>query len=95
MSERITYSFEIALRMSSVVGAIQETEAEGRIRVDPIEDWAIWHNGECLRDAGGSEEACMAWLKQHHIRLDSGWLPELPRYVAGAESFVEIEDDRF
>jgi hypothetical protein len=46
-------------------------------------------------DAGGSEEACLAWLKQNNIPLDRGWLPELPRCFASAESFVEIKDDRF
>ena len=95
ISERITYSFEIALRISPVVGAIQETEAGDRLRIDPIEDWVIWRNGKRLPDAGGSEEACLAWLKQNNIPLDRGWLPELPRCVASAESFVEIKDDRF
>jgi hypothetical protein len=93
MSERITYSFEVALSISAVMGAIQETEAGDRIRIDPIEDWAIWRNGKLLPDAGGSEEACLAWLIEHGVPLERGWLPELPRSVASAESFVEGEDD--
>lgn len=95
MAEHITYSLDVALGVSAVLGAILETEDGHRVRVDPIEDWCTWYDGQRIADAGGSKEAVLAWLKEHNISVDTGWLPELPVYVAGEGSFVKIEDDRF
>jgi len=95
MAEHITYPLDVALGISAVWGAILETEDGHRIRIDPIEDWAIWYDKQRVADAGGSGEEVLAWLKECNIPIDMGWLPELPVYVAGEESFVRIEDDRF
>ncbi len=79
MKQSISYSFDLALELSRVGGAIFQAEDE-RVRVNVIEDWVIWINGIRVKVCD-TEEECKSFLEIALYPLHDGWLPELPVYL--------------
>jgi hypothetical protein len=80
MKQSISYSFDLAVNLSRVGGAILQTEDE-RVRVNMVEDWVIWINGIRVKVCE-TEEECKGFLEIAMYPLHDGWLPDLPVYLS-------------
>lgn len=67
---RITYPLKVAISLSLLMGAIRESNGH-ILYVDMTED-SVWYNGTRLYCG----EDIVEWLKEHHIDVNDGWLPE-------------------